>query len=96
MPPAPSRFSTITGWPRLACSFSETMRAIVSDALPGVTPETRRTVFQGNVWACAVAASRAGEQCRNAQDACSRPVLLRRYFRGNPSRSAIQSALRLR
>src|SRR6185503_9232062 len=47
-PPAPSRFSTITGWPRVVESFSARMRAIVSDALPGVTPETKRTVLLGN------------------------------------------------
>jgi hypothetical protein len=34
-------FSTITGWPMLACIFSAMMRAVVSEALPGVTPETR-------------------------------------------------------
>src|SRR5262249_18707729 len=54
-PPAPSQFSTITGWPYCACSFSARMRAMVSDALPGVTPETKRTVFVGNCCACAIA-----------------------------------------
>ena len=37
-PPAPSLFSTITVCPHFCCSFSARMRAIVSDALPGVTP----------------------------------------------------------
>ena len=46
-PPAPRRFSTITGWPSVALSFSARMRAIVSEALPGVTPEMKRTVFVG-------------------------------------------------
>ena len=46
-PPAPSRFSTITGWPSDAESFSARMRAMVSDALPGVTPEMKRTVLVG-------------------------------------------------
>src|SRR5258706_7699560 len=58
-PPAPSLFSTITAWPRIACSFSATMRAVVSDALPGVTPETRRMVLLGNAWAKAIAGARA-------------------------------------
>src|SRR5437667_8851323 len=50
-PPAPGRFATITGTPRLADIFSATTRAIVSEALPGVTPETRRTVLPGKVCA---------------------------------------------
>src|SRR6267143_1168484 len=56
-PPAPRRFSTITGTPRLADIFSATTRAIVSEALPGVTPETRRTVLPGKV--CAFTAENA-------------------------------------
>src|SRR2546422_5982547 len=56
-PPAPRRFSTITGWPRATVIFSARMRAIVSEALPGVTPETRRTVLLGKV--CALAAENA-------------------------------------
>src|SRR4051812_45894801 len=53
-PPAPRRFSTMTGWPRLAESFSVMSRAIVSEAAaPGVTPETRRTVLFGKFCACA-------------------------------------------
>src|SRR4051812_31031226 len=53
-PPAPSRFSTITGWPSAGESFSARMRAIVSEALPGVTPDTKRTVLWGK--GCAAAA----------------------------------------
>src|SRR5712691_1324859 len=56
-PPAPRRFSTMTGTPRLADIFSATTRAIVSEALPGVTPETRRTVLLGKV--CALTAENA-------------------------------------
>src|SRR2546425_12071083 len=56
-PPAPRRFSTITGTPRLADIFSATTRAIVSEALPGVTPETRRTVLPGK--GCAFTAEKA-------------------------------------
>src|SRR4051812_18168587 len=63
-PPAPSLFSTITGWPRLTCSFSARMRAIVSDALPGETPETRRTVFEGKP--CASARPDASSTTANA------------------------------
>src|SRR5260221_7919151 len=53
-PPTPSLFSTITAWPRPACNFSATMRAVVSDALPGVTPETRRMVLLGKPCATAM------------------------------------------
>src|SRR6266446_7192708 len=53
-PPTPSLFSTITAWPRLACNFSATIRAVVSDALPGVTPETRRMVLLGKPCATAI------------------------------------------
>src|SRR3989449_7972447 len=56
-PPAPRRFSTITGTPRLADIFSATTRAIVSEALPGWTPKTRRTVLLGKV--CAFTAENA-------------------------------------
>src|SRR6267143_4508403 len=56
-PPAPRRFSTITGTPRVTVIFSARMRAIVSEALPGVTPETRRTVLLGKV--CALMAENA-------------------------------------
>ena len=51
MPPAPSLFSTITVAPSRAESFSASIRAIVSDAAPGETPETRWIVFDGNVCA---------------------------------------------
>src|SRR5258708_7848156 len=46
--------ATITAWPKLACSFSATMRAVVSEALPGVTPDTRRMVLLGKLCAAAV------------------------------------------
>src|SRR5581483_1697384 len=54
-PPSPRRFSTITVWPRLCCSLSARMRAIVSEALPGVTPDTSLTVWLGK-FCCAGAA----------------------------------------
>src|SRR5258707_6068340 len=52
--PTRSLFSTITAWPRPACNFSATMRAVVSDALPGVTPDTRRMVLLGKPCATAM------------------------------------------
>src|ERR1700694_3931202 len=56
-PPPPRRFSTITGKPYAAAISSAPTRAIVSEALPGVTPETRRTVLLGKV--CAFTAENA-------------------------------------
>src|SRR6266705_1771062 len=61
-PPTPSLFSTITGWPRLAWSFSAMMRAVVSEALPGVTPDTRRIVLLGKC--CASAAPVPSDNAR--------------------------------
>src|SRR5262245_36951060 len=57
MPPAPSRFSTITGWPRFACNRSVSARATVSEALPGVVPEIRRMDLVPNVCAAPVLAA---------------------------------------
>src|SRR5947207_12532074 len=58
-PPAPSLFSTITVCPHFCCSLSARMRAIVSEALPGVTPDTKVTRFVGNccAWAARESAS---------------------------------------
>src|SRR5436190_4583593 len=58
-PPAPSLFSTITVCPHFCCSLSARMRAIVSEALPGVTPDTKVTRFVGNccAWAAKESAS---------------------------------------
>src|SRR5258706_1281438 len=61
-PPAPRRFSTITGWPHFAVSLSARMRAIVSEALPGVTPETKRTVLVGKVCAQARPEKRSADR----------------------------------
>src|SRR5689334_8197774 len=63
-PPAPSLFSTITGWPRLAMSLSARMRAIVSEALPGDTPETRRIGLLGKP--CPAATHAIARPARNA------------------------------
>src|SRR5437899_4529991 len=54
----------MTGTPRLADIFSATTRAIVSEALPGVTPETRRTVLLGKVWACTAENANASSNAR--------------------------------
>ena len=98
-PPAPSQFSTITDWPRLAVSFSATMRAMVSEALPGVTPEMRRTVLLGKVCAAAMpetsmAAASKIQRLRFKVVMVSSPVGLQ--ILGKPSCPASQSAVRLR
>jgi len=46
-PPAPGRFSTSTGWPHCCESFSTTVRAVTSVALPGAIPTTTRTGLAG-------------------------------------------------
>src|ERR1700693_2044175 len=63
-PPAPSLFSTMTVCPRLACRFSAMMGAILSDALPGETPETRWMVLLGN--ACHIASPATRSRTGNA------------------------------
>src|SRR5262245_10441760 len=75
IPPPPIRFSTITGCPRLACNFSEMTRAIVSEALPGDTPETSRTVFHGKVCPGAGACACAPATSAPAASAAMRKAL---------------------
>src|SRR5262245_5050932 len=53
MPSAPCRFSTTTGWPQRSVSRSETSRADRSMPLPGGSGTMKRTVFCGQVCACA-------------------------------------------
>src|SRR5262245_8288374 len=55
VPPAPGRFSTITGWPSCAVSFSATVRAMMSVALPGVKGTVTRIGLAGQ--GCAHAAA---------------------------------------
>src|ERR1700704_264842 len=55
VPPAPGRFSTSTAWPSCALSFSATVRAMMSVALPGVNGTIACTGFDGH--ACAQAAA---------------------------------------
>ena len=45
--PAPGRFSTMIGCPRMRPSGSESARATVSAAPPGANPPTSRTGFAG-------------------------------------------------
>src|SRR5258706_7092438 len=62
VPPAPGRFSTITGWPRLAASLSVTLRPMTSVTLPGVKGTITRIVRLGKgscASACVARASNA-------------------------------------
>src|SRR6185436_17114817 len=65
VPPAPGRFSTITGWPSAACSLSATGRAMVSVAEPGVNGTMTRIGFEGNDWPCALSAKQANSAARS-------------------------------
>jgi hypothetical protein len=47
MPPAPLRFSTITGWPMVVESLVATMRAIWSGGPPAVEGTMMRTTLLG-------------------------------------------------
>src|SRR5579864_455496 len=54
VPPAPGRFSTITGWPSAGESLSLMVRAMMSVALPGVKGTMTLTVPEGYPCARAV------------------------------------------
>ena len=54
LPPAPARFSTRTGWPHLADSFSPSRRASASVAEPGANGTTILTGRPGYSCAWAV------------------------------------------
>ena len=43
LPPAPGRFSMTTGWPHISESLGAKVRAVMSVALPGEKPTTKRT-----------------------------------------------------
>jgi hypothetical protein len=47
MPPAPGRFSTITGWPRDSASLGPSLRAITSSVEPGANAAMIRIGFDG-------------------------------------------------
>jgi hypothetical protein len=52
-PPAPSLFSTTTGWPRLFASSLATTRDTMSAVLPGASGTTMRSCLAGHGWAAA-------------------------------------------
>jgi hypothetical protein len=53
VPPAPGRFSAITGWPQISCSFAATARPMMSVELPGVNEMISRTGLLGKLCAAA-------------------------------------------
>src|SRR3989454_9090588 len=55
VPPAPGRFSTTAGCPRLADNLSETLRAMTSVTLPGVNATMFRSARLGSGASCATA-----------------------------------------
>ncbi len=78
VPPAPGRFSTITGWPRLAASLSVTLRPMTSVTLPGVKGTITRSVRLGKgSCASACAASSAAPNVGHAPlwNAMTSPLL---------------------
>ncbi len=75
------------------------MRAMVSEALPGVTPEMSLTVLLGKLWASAapVPTARAAAHRQKPFISLSMVFLPSRIQTfGSPSRAASQSAVRLR
>src|SRR5688572_447850 len=52
LPPAPGRFSTVTGWPSCFDSSLAMARAVMSTPPPGGNGQTMRIGLEGN-WACA-------------------------------------------
>src|SRR5262245_22022327 len=64
MPSAPCRFSTTTGWPQRSVSRSATSRADRSMPLPGGSGTMKRTVFCGQVCACACTGVSSGMMAR--------------------------------
>src|SRR6185436_8512775 len=92
-PPAPRRFSTITDWPRLAASLSDSTRAIVSDAAPGDTPEISLTVLLGNV--CAASALDNNRNTRPTSFLIASSLCFRQpELSGQPVRGAAAVAVR--
>src|SRR5688500_16304051 len=71
-PPAPERFSMRTGCSQISLSFEATRRAVMSVALPGEKPTTRRTGLVGNFCcACARAGAVATESPAAMTAACT-------------------------
>jgi hypothetical protein len=75
------------------------MRAVVSEALPGVTPETRCMVLLGKVWAAALPETSAAAT-RKTQRLRFNVIMISPLFGlqilGSPNCPASQSAVRLR
>src|SRR5258706_11289558 len=57
-PPAPPRFSTTTGCPHSCCSFTPTVRAVMSVPPPGANGTTKVTDLAGQVCASKVAGTK--------------------------------------
>src|SRR5262245_66657882 len=56
--PAPGRFSTSTGWPRLSLILDAATRARISPVVPGGKPTTMRTGLAGQpAWPCVALAA---------------------------------------
>jgi len=68
-PPAPGRFSMITGAPRSCASLSEASRAAMSVLPPGGPPTTMRTGV------CAAAVSETAAAIAASRDASRREVM---------------------
>src|SRR6185369_6945484 len=69
LPPAPTRFSTTTGWPRRSARFVATMRAVRSVPPPGGKPTSMRTGLAGYpdcAWANPAAIAIPRMRLRNA------------------------------
>src|SRR5262249_17212310 len=69
LPPAPGRFSTMTGWPRVLASSSPTARASTSTSPPAGNAAIMRMAFVGHACAPpahATAAANAAARLRNA------------------------------
>src|SRR5215510_13934211 len=72
VPPAPVRFSTTTAWPSRAASWSETVRAMMSMALPAVTGTITRSGLLGQACACASCVGAPVEPSNKANMASAR------------------------
>jgi hypothetical protein len=96
LPPAPPRFSTTTGLPSAAPSFSPSRRAMASVLAPGgkqTVMETGR-LGQGD-WACACASGAASSSAAaSATPRRSRPVHSGRMWLSSPLAGSLESVRR--
>src|ERR1043166_3889549 len=74
VPPAPTRFSTTTGWPISCDSGSHTMRATMSPVEPAENGMITRIDFAGQVWARAPRDNTGAERAAPRRDRCRRRV----------------------